>query len=340
MSEQTAASPAVDAAIELRDVTKVYPGSTVAAVDRLSLDVPAGELVVLVGPSGCGKTTTLRMLNRLEEPTSGGIRILGEDIRARPVHELRRQIGYVIQGVGLFPHLSVAENIATVPRLLGWSRDRRRSRVDELVDLVELDRGLLGRYPSELSGGQQQRVGVARALAADPPVLLMDEPYSAVDPIVRARLQDELVELHERLGTTIVLVTHDIDEAIKVGDRIAVFEVGGRLAQYTTPQTLLGRPASAFVASFLGGDRSLRRLALLALGDLDLEPLSTHGDPPRMDVGHNARGALDLLLTSGAESITVSEGDQDLGSITLATLSRQVRAEPPRSADPDGGDGW
>jgi osmoprotectant transport system ATP-binding protein len=321
-----AAGDAPAAAIELRDVTKVFAGSSEPAVDRLSLDVPVGELVVLVGPSGCGKTTTLRMINRLEEPTSGVIRILGEDVRDRPVAELRRQIGYVIQGVGLFPHLTIAENIATVPRLLGWSRDRRQARVDELVDLVDLDRSMLDRYPAELSGGQQQRVGVARALAADPPVLLMDEPYSAVDPIVRARLQDELVELHRRLGTTIVLVTHDIDEAIKVGDRIAMLAVGGRLAQYATPGDLLGAPASDFVASFLGGERSLRRLALVSLGDLDLEPSDgSVDDGPSLDVGRTAREALDLLLRSGAASVAVTRDGATVGRVGLATLSGAVR---------------
>ncbi|UDY35133.1 ABC transporter ATP-binding protein [Dermatobacter hominis] len=334
-----AAEGAPAPAIELRDVTKVYAGSTDPAVDGLTLDVPAGELVVLVGPSGCGKTTTLRMLNRLEEPTSGEIRILGEDVRSRPVHELRRQIGYVIQGVGLFPHLTIAENIATVPRLLGWPRDRRTARIDELADLVDLDRSMLSRYPAELSGGQQQRVGVARALAADPPVLLMDEPYSAVDPIVRARLQDELVELHQRLGTTIVLVTHDIDEAIKVGDRIAVLAVGGRLAQYATPVDLLGAPASDFVASFLGGERSLRRLALVPLGDLELDPLDGPVDSaPTMDVRGTAREALDVLLRSGAASVVVTRDGTALGSVGLATLSATVR-DGADGADGDGADG-
>ncbi len=325
-----AAGGAPAPAIELRDVTKVFAGSSTPAVDGLTLDVPTGELVVLVGPSGCGKTTTLRMLNRLEEPTSGEIRILGQDVRARPVHEMRRQIGYVIQGVGLFPHLTIEENIATVPRLLGWSRDRRRDRVDELADLVDLDRSMLGRYPSELSGGQQQRVGVARALAADPPVLLMDEPYSAVDPIVRARLQDELVELHQRLGTTIVLVTHDIDEAIKVGDRIAMLQVGGRLAQYATPGDLLGAPASDFVASFLGGERTLRRLALVTLGELELGPVDgAGGGLPQLDVGRSAREALDVLLRTGAAAVLVTDDDATIGQLGLATLSANVRdAEP------------
>ena len=321
-----AAEGAPAPAIELRDVTKMYAGSTEPAVGGLSFDVPAGELVVLVGPSGCGKTTTLRMLNRLEEPTSGEIRILGEDVRSRPVHELRRQIGYVIQGIGLFPHLTLAENIATVPRLLGWSRDRREARVDELADLVDLDRSMLARYPAELSGGQQQRVGVARALAADPPVLLMDEPYSAVDPIVRGRLQDELVELHQRLGTTIVLVTHDIDEAIKVGDRIAVLAVGGHLAQYATPADLLGAPASEFVASFLGGERSLRRLARGRLGDLDLDPVDGPVDAaPTLDVARSAREALDRRLRSGAGSVGGTRDGTALGSVGLSTLSANVR---------------
>ncbi len=332
MSDAAGGAPV--AAIELRDVTKVYAGSSEPAVDGLTLGVPTGELVVLVGPSGCGKTTTLRMLNRLEEPTSGEIRILGEDVRSRPVHELRRQIGYVIQGVGLFPHLTIAENMATVPRLLGWDRDRRRARVEELAELVDLDPGMLTRYPAELSGGQQQRVGVARALAADPPVLLMDEPYSAVDPIVRGRLQDELVELHRRLGTTIVLVTHDIDEAIKVGDRIAMLAVGGHLAQYATPGDLLGAPASDFVSSFLGGERSLRRLALVPLSELDLDPVEDGTRSlPAIDADRTAREALDLLLRSGANAVVVARDGSPLGQVTLPTLSASVR-EPEADAAP------
>jgi osmoprotectant transport system ATP-binding protein len=323
----TDAAGPVPAAIELRDVTKVYPGASAPAVTGLSFDVPTGELVVLVGPSGCGKTTTLRMLNRLEESTSGEIRILGEEVHSRPVHELRRQIGYVIQGIGLFPHLDIAENMATVPRLLGWSKQRREDRVDELADLVDLDRSLLTRYPSELSGGQQQRVGVARALAADPPVLLMDEPYSAVDPVVRQHLQDELIELHRRLGTTIVLVTHDIDEAIKVGDRIAMLEVGGRLAQYATPGELLGAPASEFVSSFLGGERSLRRLALVPVGELalDVDVERDAATLPALGPSSTAREALDLLLTSGCPAVGVRDDGALLGWVTLATLSARVR---------------
>jgi osmoprotectant transport system ATP-binding protein len=261
-----------DVAIRLEAVTKVFPGSTAPAVGALSLEMPRGTLTALVGPSGCGKTTTLKMINRLIEPTSGRILIDGADARDRPVHELRREIGYVIQQVGLFPHQTVGTNIGTVPRLLGWDKHRVQERVAELVELVGLDERLLARYPAELSGGQQQRVGVARALAADPPVLLMDEPYSAVDPIVRAHLQDELLRLQEQVQKTIVLVTHDIDEAIKLGDRIAILAVGGVLEQYGTPEELLRRPANEFVEQFLGRERGLKRMALLKVSDVPLSP--------------------------------------------------------------------
>jgi osmoprotectant transport system ATP-binding protein len=256
-------------AIRLDHVEKRFPGAPNPAVDDLSLDIPEGELVALVGPSGCGKTTTLRMINRLEEPTGGRIELDGRDIRSLPVHELRRGIGYVIQQTGLFPHRTIADNVATVPQLLGWDKARVRARVDELAELVGLDPGLLGRYPAALSGGQQQRVGVARALAADPPVLLMDEPYSAVDPIVRARLQDELLDLQRRLRKTVVLVTHDIDEAIKLADRVAIMNVGGVVEQYAPPAELLRSPASPFVERFLGRERALRRMALLTVADAE-----------------------------------------------------------------------
>ena len=231
-----------DVAIRLERLTKTYPGASRPAVDGLDLTIPRGELVALVGPSGCGKTTTLKMINRLIEPTGGTVWVEGVDIRTRPTHELRRGIGYVIQQAGLFPHRTVGDNIATVPKLLGWDRDRANARVDELADLLRLDRGLLGRYPAALSGGQQQRVGVARALAADPPVLLMDEPYSAVDPIVRAQLQDELLRLQREVHKTIVFVTHDIDEAIKLADRIAILNVGGILEQVDSPAEMLRAP--------------------------------------------------------------------------------------------------
>src|SRR5690606_36821459 len=235
----------------------------------LTLDVPHGQIVALVGPSGCGKTTTLKMINRLIEPTDGTIEVLGADQRATPAHELRRRIGYVIQHVGLLPHRSVRRNIAVVPELLGWDSERIGVRVTEMVDLVGLERELLDRYPGELSGGQQQRVGVARALAADPPILLMDQPFSAVDPIVRERLGDELLALQAKLHKTIVFVTHDVDEAIRLGDRVAVLQVGGVLAQYDTPSELLRAPASEFVATFLGRERGLRRLSLMTVADVE-----------------------------------------------------------------------
>ena len=256
-------------AIRLRAVTKRFPGADHPAVDSLSLDVPRGAIVALIGPSGCGKTTTLRMINRLIEPTSGTIEIEGQDITGMPVAPLRRGIGYVIQQVGLFPHRTVAQNIATVPRSLGWDRARTAERIDELVALVGLDPAMLGRYPDELSGGQQQRVGVARALAADPPVLLMDEPFGAVDPIVRARLQDELLRLQETVRKTIVIVTHDIDEAIRLGDRVALLNVGGIVEQYAPPDEILAAPASEFVERFIGRDRAGRRLGLALVSDLD-----------------------------------------------------------------------
>jgi osmoprotectant transport system ATP-binding protein len=260
-------------------VTKRYPGTAAnqpGAVEDLSLEVPAGKVCVLVGPSGCGKTTSLKMVNRLIEPTSGRILIGDTDVARQDVIELRRGIGYVIQQVGLFPHQTVAENVATVPRLLGWPAPRRRARADELLALVGLDPARYAdRYPAVLSGGERQRVGVARALAADPPVLLMDEPFGAVDPIVRERLQNELLHLQERLAKTILFVTHDIDEAIKMGDLVAVLRTGGHLAQFGTPDGILASPATPFVARFVGVDRGLKRLALVRVGSLDLRPAIT-----------------------------------------------------------------
>ena len=246
--------------IRLDAVTKVFPGSETPAVGGLSLDIAEGEIVVLVGPSGCGKTTTLKMINRLVEPTSGTIKVAGTDTTTMELHVLRRSIGYVIQQIGLFPHRTIADNIGTVPRLLGWDEDKTQSRIDELIELVDLEREMRDRYPSELSGGQRQRVGVARALAADPPVLLMDEPFGAVDPIVRSRLQDELLDLQARLKKTIVLVTHEIDEAIRIGDRVAILNVGGVLEQYDSPAEILRNPANDFVTEFLGTDRGIKRL--------------------------------------------------------------------------------
>jgi osmoprotectant transport system ATP-binding protein len=255
--------------ITFDSVTKRYAGGA-AAVDRLDLEVPAGKTMVLVGPSGCGKTTSLRMINRLVEPTEGRILLDGKDVQAANPSVLRRGIGYVIQQTGLFPHRTIEDNIATVPLLNGWKKAKARGRARELMELVGLDLQMARRYPYQLSGGQQQRVGVARALAADPPVLLMDEPFSAVDPIVRATLQDELIRLQAELRKTVVLVTHDVEEAIKVGDIVAVFRPGGRLAQVDTPERLLGMPADDYVEGFVGFDRGIRRLSFFAAAGLDL----------------------------------------------------------------------
>ena len=256
--------------ITFETVTKRYPDGTVA-VDSLDLDVPDGKIMVLVGPSGCGKTTTLRMINRLVEPTSGRILLNGANVADTDPSELRRGIGYVIQQTGLFPHRTIEDNIATVPMLTGWKRGSARTRARELMDLVGLDPATMARrYPHQLSGGQQQRVGVARALAADPPVLLMDEPFSAVDPIVRAALQDELIRLQAELHKTVVLVTHDVEEAIKVGDLVAVFRPGGHLAQVDTPERLLGAPVDDYVRDFVGFDRGIRRLSFFPAAGLDL----------------------------------------------------------------------
>ncbi|MGH2755385.1 MAG: betaine/proline/choline family ABC transporter ATP-binding protein [Actinomycetota bacterium] len=258
------------AMISLTDVVKRF-GPGPAAVSGLTLDVAGGETVVLVGPSGCGKTTTMKMINRLIDPTSGHIEVNGTDIMAHDPVQLRRKIGYVIQSVGLMPHRTIAHNIRTVPKLLGWDEERTGERIDELVQIFELDPALLDRYPAELSGGQRQRVGVARALAADPPVMLMDEPFGAVDPIVRARLQDQFLDIQQRLQKTIVFVTHDIDEAIKMADRIAILNVGGVLEQFASPEEILREPASEFVKRFVGTERGLKRLALLKVSDIQIE---------------------------------------------------------------------
>ena len=271
-------SPRRGATVEFQHVTKRYGADTSGpgAVNDLSLEVPAGQICVLVGPSGCGKTTSLKMVNRLIEPTSGRILIDGADVTAEEPTALRRRIGYVIQHVGLFPHQTVGENVATVPRLLGWAPARQRERTDELLALVGLEPGLhRDRYPQQLSGGERQRVGVARALAADPPVMLMDEPFGAVDPIVRERLQNEFLRLQEGLAKTILFVTHDIDEAIKMGDLVAVMDSGGTLAQFGTPAGILADPASDFVARFVGADRGLKRLSLTRVRDVPLAPALT-----------------------------------------------------------------
>jgi osmoprotectant transport system ATP-binding protein len=257
-------------AVRYENATKRYGHSSEAAVERLSLEVPAGEVCVLVGPSGCGKTTAMRLVNRTVELSEGDVLIGGESVRDRDSARLRREIGYVIQQVGLFPHRTIAENIATVPRLLGWKKERIQARTEELIELIGLEAELAERYPTQLSGGQQQRVGVARALAADPLVMLMDEPFGAIDPINRERLQNEFLRLQAEIRKTILFVTHDIDEAIKMGDRIAIMRKGGHVAQYATPAELLMAPADEFVEDFVGADRALKRLALMRVGDIDL----------------------------------------------------------------------
>jgi len=277
-ASESAPAAALGASVVFEHVTKRYDTSEAGpgAVNDLSMTIPAGSICVFVGPSGCGKTTSLKMVNRLIEPTAGRILIDGRDIQQEDPIELRRRIGYVIQQVGLFPHQSIGENVSVVPKLLGWDAKRRRARSDELLALVGLDPARYrDRYPSQLSGGERQRVGVARALAVDPPVMLMDEPFGAVDPIVRERLQDELLRLQEQLARTILFVTHDIDEAIRLGDLVAVFRTGGILAQFDTPDAILGAPASDFVARFVGADRGLKRLSLSQVADLDPRPAVT-----------------------------------------------------------------
>ncbi len=260
-----------DPMISLRNVSKRFSNADAAAVLDLSLDVANGETVVLVGPSGCGKTTTMKMINRLIEPTSGSILVNGADIRSQDPVQLRRGIGYVIQSIGLMPHRTVRANIGTVPKLLGWDATRIRRRTAELAEMLDLDEGLLERYPAELSGGQRQRVGVARALASDPPVMLMDEPFGAVDPIVRERLQDQFLQVQRTLRKTIVFVTHDIDEAIKMADRIAILNRGGVVEQFDPPEVILRDPANAFVERFVGPERGLKRLALIRVADIEVE---------------------------------------------------------------------
>jgi osmoprotectant transport system ATP-binding protein len=289
--------------IELVDVTKKYPGQKRAAVEPLSLHIPAGEIVIFIGPSGCGKTTSLKMINRLIEPTAGKILIGGEDSRQRNENELRRTIGYVIQGGSLFPHMTVADNIALVPGLLGWNKNKINNRIDELLDLVGLEPGRYrNRYPRELSGGQQQRIGVARGLAADPPVILMDEPFGAVDPITRQRLQDELMSIQEEVQKTIVCVTHDIDEAVKLGDRILILQDGARIAQYDTPEAILAAPANDFVADFVGAGSTLKQLSLSRVGDVNLTEWTT------AQVGESAAEAITRAERNGHDSVIVLDG--------------------------------
>jgi osmoprotectant transport system ATP-binding protein len=323
------------AELELRGVSKRYVGQREPAISDLSLTVPAGEVCVLVGPSGSGKTTAMRLINRMIPITSGDILLGGESVLQRDPRALRREIGYVIQQIGLFPHQTVAENIATVPRLLGWQQARIDARVQELLELIGLDpEEMQGRYPGQLSGGQRQRVGVARALAADPPLMLMDEPFGAIDPINRTRLQDEFLALQEKVRKTVVFVTHDIDEAIKMGDRIAILREGGVLAQYDTPQEILTRPADSFVAQFVGADRGLKRLALTTLAELKLiEPNGLRPDTSadgerRVSRETSVRDALSALLTGSGEPLTVVDGDGEVeGLVTLGLVEQLLSDE-------------
>jgi osmoprotectant transport system ATP-binding protein len=303
------AAPAKRAAeIVFDHVTKRYPGREQPALEDLSLQIAAGTFCVLVGPSGGGKTTALKMVNRLIGFDSGEIRIDGRSIGEIPLVELRRGIGYVIQQIGLFPHMTIGENIATVPRLLGWPKARTRSRTTELLELVGLETADTGRYPAELSGGQRQRVGLARALAADPPLLLMDEPFGALDPITRLRLQTELRRLHRDVGKTVIFVTHDVDEAITMGNRIAILRQGGVLAQYDTPDAILAHPADDFVKQFVGEDRALRRLALRTLADVELTAAGTGDRGPHVSVHTTLRNAVSQMLETNSELVVV-EGD-------------------------------
>jgi len=315
--------------IRLDGVGKTFADGTVA-VEALDLDVPRGAVVTLVGPSGCGKSTTLKMVNRLIEPTHGRIFLDGRDVTDADPVELRRGIGYVIQQVGLFPHQTIATNVATVPSLLGWSKADARARALELMDLVGLEPDVFAdRFPHQLSGGQRQRVGVARALAADPPVLLMDEPFGAVDPVVRARLQDEFLRLQRELGKTVLLVTHDIDEAVKMGDQVAVFAAGGRLAQYDEPAAILGAPADEFVSEFVGGSRGLRRLSVTPIDPSYLEPMdgvTASSLAGTVDASAMLEDVLALAMREDKELVGVTDGTRFLGVLTPNGVHRMLRA--------------
>ena len=322
------AMPERGATVEFRDVTKRYADQV--AVDGLSFTVPAARICVLVGPSGSGKTTSLKMVNRLIEPTSGAILIDGHDVLTEEPTQLRRRIGYVIQQVGLFPHQTIAENVATVPRLLGWTAQRIDARVTELLALVGLEPGRYARrYPAQLSGGERQRAGVARALAAEPPVMLMDEPFGAVDPIVRDRLQEELLRIQRELGTTILFVTHDVDEAIRLGDRVAIMR-DGRLVQYAPPGELIAHPADDFVARFVGAETGLKRLEVLTVGGADIDRSvgrDTASNAPVLAPAMTLRQALALMLQHDAGLGVVMDGDRYLGVLTAAKIGKLIRSD-------------
>ena len=316
--------------IRLENVTKVYPGSTKPAVNDLTMEVPEGETCVLIGPSGCGKTTTMKMVNRLIEPTEGKIFLSGNNVLEQDPVELRRNIGYVIQQIGLFPHMTIEENIAVVPELKGWESGRIDSRIDELLEMVGLEPGTFRkRYPRELSGGQRQRVGVVRALAADPPVMLMDEPFGAIDPITRDRLQNEFLRLQKRINKTIIFVTHDIDEAIKMGTLIAILQVGGVLEQLDSPSEILAHPANEFVADFVGADRGLKRLNLVRVGTV------MHSDVKLASHEMEAREAEALMRQEDVDSLlVVDDGQQLIGYISLEMVQKRPRQRVDELARP------
>ncbi|WP_194087808.1 ABC transporter ATP-binding protein [Cryobacterium mannosilyticum] len=320
------------ARIVLDGVTKTYPNQPIAAVENFSMTAEPGELIMFVGPSGCGKTTTMKMINRIIEPTSGSISIDGRDVLSLDPNELRRHIGYVIQQIGLFPHMTIAENIAVVPRLLGWSKAKTATRVEELLVTVELEpSAFASRYPKQLSGGQQQRVGVARALAADPPVMLMDEPFGATDPITREKLQAEFLRLQESLGKTIIFVTHDFDEAVRLGDRIAVLSNRSQIEQFDTPANILTNPANDYVASFIGHGAAIKRLVLIPVTEAILGPAGeSAGGPITVSVDDSLRDALDSLVLTGLPALTVIDrANKPVGSISIDRISAVLGAEVP-----------
>jgi len=320
------------ARIVLDQVTKRYANQPAAAVENFSMTAEPGELIMFVGPSGCGKTTTMKMINRIIEPTSGSISIDGRDVLSLDPNDLRRHIGYVIQQIGLFPHMTIAENIAVVPKLLGWSREKIGNRIDELLATVELNpKDFAHRYPKQLSGGQQQRVGVARALAADPPVMLMDEPFGATDPITREKLQAEFLRLQETLGKTIIFVTHDFDEAVRLGDRIAVLSERSQIEQFDTPANILAAPANDYVASFIGHGAAIKRLTLIPVTEAGLGPASeSSGGPITVRSTDSLRDALDSLVLTGLAALTVLDHDDTpIGSITMDRISAVLGAEVP-----------
>jgi osmoprotectant transport system ATP-binding protein len=319
------------APLEFAGVTKRYPHADAAALDSLSFTVPAGEVCVLVGPSGCGKTTAMRLVNRMIDLTSGDILIDDKTIKGRSTTELRRDIGYVIQHVGLFPHLNILKNISVVPKLLGWDRKRINDRAHELLDLIGLPQEMGTRYPSQLSGGQRQRVGVARALAADPPLMLMDEPFGAIDPINRDRLQNEFLRLQREIRKTVVFVTHDIDEAIKMGDRIAILREGGQLVQYDAPANILADPADEFVAQFVGADRGLKRLALTSLDEIELGDASAAVNVERAGTVPSSatlRDALSAMMSDSMRPLLVVDAEgTPLGSVSIDQINNALRRD-------------